>query len=125
MMVFDCFRGQPLASFAPTLANAAVLVEKTAAVEEFAQIDDWLALARQIGFVEIEVIDRSAETAHDLGRIHRMARRYFRLPAAVRSLSRRIAPRAMENVICGLLMPYTVGAGVHQYRSIVLEKPTP
>jgi arsenite methyltransferase len=123
MMVFDCFRGRALAKVSPALAKAAILVEKTAAVDEFAPIDDWRQLARSVGFVEIEVVDRSAETAHDLSRLYRMARRYFRLPAAVRMLSRRVAPRAMQNVVCGLLMPHTVGAGVHCYFSVVLEKP--
>jgi arsenite methyltransferase len=123
MMVFDCFRSRPLEAVSPQLAQAAVLVEKTAAVENFAVVDRWLHAANEIGFREIDVVDRSEETLYDLTRLYRMARRYFKLPAAARLLSKRIAPRALENVICGLLMPYTVGQGIHRYCSVVLEKP--
>jgi ubiquinone/menaquinone biosynthesis C-methylase UbiE len=123
MMVVDCFRAGPLHEVPEELARAARLVEKTAAVDEFAEISRWTDLARNAGFEVEEVVDRSHETAHDLTRLYRMARRFFKLPPFARSLSRRVAPRALQNVICGLLMPYTVGEGVHRYMSAILIKP--
>lgn len=123
MMVIDCFRAGPLGELAPDLARAAVLVEKTAAVDAFSEIGVWLEMANSIGFSTKEAIDRSAETTHDLTRLYRMARRFFRLHPVARHLTRRVAPRALQNVICGLLMPYTVGEGAHRYMSVVLAKP--
>ncbi len=123
MMVIDCFRAGPLDSLSADLARAAVLVEKTAAVDEFAEISPWADLARAVGFDVHELVDRSSETSYDLTRLYRMARRFFKLPPIARSLSRRVAPRALQNVICGLLMPYTVGQGFHRYLSVLLTKP--
>lgn len=123
MMVIDCFRAGPLHEVSEELARAALLVEKTAAVDNFAEIGHWTDLARSLGFEVEEVVDRSAETTHDLARLYRMARRFFKLPPFARSLSRRVAPRALQNVICGLLMPYTVGQGFHRYLSVTLAKP--
>lgn len=123
MMVIDCFRAGPLAQFGDHLARAAVLVEKTAAVHQFATIGPWTDMARQMGFEVASVVDHSNETTHDLARLYRMAQRFFKLSPLARSLSRRVAPRAMQNVICGLLMPYTVGQGIHRYLKVVLEKP--
>ena len=123
MMVVDCFRAGPLHEVSEELARAALLVEKTAAVDRFAEIGPWTDLARSVGFELKELVDRSTETSHDLARLYRMARRFFKLPPFARSLSRRVAPRALQNVICGLLMPYTVGQGIHRYMSAIIAKP--
>lgn len=123
LMVIDCFRNAPLDSFDPLLARGAVLVEKTAAVDSFAVIKPWLQLAESIGFQEIEVVDRSSETAYDLTRLYQLAQRFFNMSPVAKLLRHAMPPLAQENAICGLLMPYTVGLGVHGYYSIVLEKP--
>jgi hypothetical protein len=123
MMVVDCFRDGPLEGVSADLAQAAVLVEKTAAVDAFSEIGPWSELARGIGFEVEAVVDRSQETTYDLTRLYRMARRFFKLPPIARTLSRRVAPRALQNVVCGLLMPYTVGYGFHRYLTVVLAKP--
>jgi hypothetical protein len=33
-----------------------------------------------------------------------------------------LGARLLENAVCGLLMPFTVGNGVHGYYAIVVEK---
>ncbi|QDU55970.1 class I SAM-dependent methyltransferase [Aeoliella mucimassa] len=123
MMVIDCFRNQPLESFDAPLQQAARLVEKTAAVDAFAVMDSWQAMATSLGFSLVSVVDRSADTATDLARLYRLSRRFFNMSLAVKLIRRTMPPLAVENAICGLLMPYTVGYSAHGYYSVVLEKP--
>lgn len=123
LVVIDCFRRLPLEEFDSELALAAALVEKTAAVDHFAVLPDWLELAKRIGFSQVTVVDRSNETSHDLERLYRLSRRFFKMSIAVRVAKKVMPPLAVENTICGLLMPYTVGHDVHVYCEAVLEKP--
>ncbi|MGI9456872.1 MAG: methyltransferase domain-containing protein [Aeoliella sp.] len=123
MLVIDCFRNELLENLEEDLRRAALLVEKTAAVDAFALIGEWRELCESIGFHVRDVCDRSAETARDLARLYQMARRFFKMSLAVKVIRRAMPPLAVENAICGLLMPYTVGHGAHGYYSIVLEKP--
>ena len=123
MMVIDCFRNQELASFADDLQRAALLVEKTAAVDAFAVVEPWLEMAQSIGFCVNDCTNRSHETARDLKRLYQLARRFFRMSLAVKLIQRAMPQLALENSVCGLLMPFTVGHEVHGYYSIVLEKP--
>jgi len=124
LVVIDCFRNGPLDAFDTDLARAALLVEKTAAVDAFAEIDSWRAMVQDVGFNVLDATDRSHETARDLARLYKLARRFFKMSAAVKLIRRAMPPLAMENSVCGLLMPYTVGHGLHGYYSIVLEKTT-
>lgn len=123
MMVIDCFRNQPLDALTTDLGEAAVLVEKTAAVDGFAQIDEWREMADGVGFRLVDCTDRSHETARDLRRLYRLARRFFKMSLAVKLIRRAMPKLAMENAVCGLLMPYTVGHEAHGYYTLVLEKP--
>lgn len=123
MLVIDCFRNAPLESLDDNLKTAARLVEKTAAVDAFAVVDDWKQLVCELGFELQSVTDHSAETATDLSRLYRLSRRFFKMSQAVKLIRRTMPALAMENAVCGLLMPFTVGLGAHGYYSIVLEKP--
>ena len=123
LVVVDCFRGGPLGEYSDEQRQAALLVEKATAVNEFAILDDWIALCASLGFRLVESTDHSAETRQNLARLHRLAERFFKLPRAVASLARVFPRRLLENAACGLMMPYTVGCGVHVYCSAVLEKP--
>lgn len=123
MVVIDCFRSAPLESFPAELQRAALLVEKTAAVDAFAEFHGWTRMVKSLGFNILDATDRSHETAIDLARLYRLARRFFKMSAAVRLIRRAMPPLAMESSVCGLLMPYTVGHGAHAYYSMVLEKP--
>lgn len=123
MMVIDCFRNAPLNTFDDDMQRAAVLVEKTAAVDAFAEVDSWKEMVRTVGFDIMVSTNRSSETARDLARLYKLGRRFFKMSAAVKLIRRAMPPLAMENSVCGLLMPYTVGQGAHGYYSFVLEKP--
>ncbi len=123
MLVIDCFRKQPLVEFDEELQQAAGLVEKTAAVDAFALLADWQRMVEQVGLEIVNITDRSAETCRDLARLYRLASRFFKMSVAVKLIRRAMPGLALENAVCGLLMPYTVGYGAHGYYSIVLEKP--
>jgi SAM-dependent methyltransferase len=121
-IVIDCFRKSAIEKYDPDLQLAARLVEKTMAVEEFAVLDDWLACARNYGFEVVETIDFSQAISHNLARFYSLSRRFFKMPLAARAFLKAFPPRLIENAISGMLMPYTVGSGVHQYYLITLEK---
>lgn len=123
MMVIDCFRNRPLDEMSDEVREAVLLVEKTAAVDAFAVIDEWKDMAADVGFEVAECTDRSAETARDLARLYRLARRFFKMSLAVKMIRRAMPTLAIENAVCGLLMPHTVGCGAHGYYTITLQKP--
>ncbi|MEN1680613.1 MAG: methyltransferase domain-containing protein [Planctomycetota bacterium] len=121
LVVIDCFRAAPLETLDAPLQRAARLVERTTAVEGFRCVGDWIETAGRAGLQLVETRDLSAETSDNLARLHRLAKRYFKMPAAFRALTKAFPKRMMENGICGLLMPYTVGFGAHTYQAIVVE----
>lgn len=123
LVVIDCFRVRPIETYEPDLQRAMRLVEKTTAVDAFSVVDEWTLMAESAGLRLVEDRDLSADTRENLARLHSVARRFFRMPAAVRAMAKAFPPRLLENSICGLLMPYTVGAGAHTYRILVVEKP--
>ena len=123
MLVIDCFRNVPLHELEEDLREAVLLVEKTAAVNAFAEVQEWQQMVIGLGFEVVERHDRSAETARDLARLYRLARRFFKMSLAVKMIRRAMPTLALENAVCGLMMPYTVGAGAHGYYTITLEKP--
>lgn len=122
LVVIDCWRGGPLESFPPEVREAAQLVEKTTAVNAFSALSDWASMADEQGMKLVMQIDHSAETEQNLARLYRLARRFFRMPRAARAIARAFPPLLLENAVCGLLMPYTVGHGAHAYATVVVEK---
>jgi ubiquinone/menaquinone biosynthesis C-methylase UbiE len=120
-VVIDCFRQSPLADYDLDIQLAARLVEKTMAVEEFAVRDDWLRVAEESGFRVCEQHDLSAAISHNLARFYSLSRRFFKMPLAARAFLKAFPPRLIENAISGLLMPFTVGSGVHRYYLLTLE----
>ncbi len=122
LLVIDCFRQSPLADYDPDIQLAARLVEKTMAVEEFAVLDDWLRVAEACGFRVCEQLDLSEQISHNLARFYSLARRFFKMPLAARAFLKAFPPRLIENAISGMLMPFTVGSGVHRYYLLTLEK---
>lgn len=129
LVVIDCFRRAPLETRNPTLEamdpalkQAAQLVEKTTAVDAFRVTNQWIAMADAAGLRLVQEIDLSAETEKNLARLHSLARRFFGMPLTAGAMATAFAPRLLENAVCGLLMPYTVGFGAHAYCMIVVEK---
>ncbi|TWU25649.1 class I SAM-dependent methyltransferase [Bythopirellula polymerisocia] len=122
LIVIDCFRDAPLETYDTNLQLAARLVEKTMAVEEFAVCDDWLQQAQEEDLSLIELQDLSSNISHNLARFYSLSRRFFKMPMAARAFLKAFPQRLLENSISGLLMPFTVGGGVHRYYMLTLEK---
>jgi ubiquinone/menaquinone biosynthesis C-methylase UbiE len=122
LLVVDCFRQRPFDQLSPDLQLAARLVEKTTAVGEFAIVDQWFRLVETLGFRVLESRNETAFVVHNLERFYRMARGLFDDPALVDALRQTVPPLLLQNAICGLLMPFTVGGGTHGYYSIALER---
>jgi len=123
LIVIDCFRPAPLDSFDDDLQLAARLVEKTMAVDQFMELADWIDLAQSTGFRLLEQNDLSASISHNIARFYSLSRRFFKMPRAARAFLSAFPRRLLENAISGLLMPFTVGDGVHGYYLCVLERP--
>ncbi|MEM6329376.1 MAG: class I SAM-dependent methyltransferase [Planctomycetota bacterium] len=122
LVVVDCFRRAPLDRYDAPTQRAARLVEKATAVDAFAVVDDWIATAAGVGLQLVEARDLSGRTRQNLARLHGLASRFFGLPLAARAMTRAFPAKLLENSVCGLLMPYTVGGGAHTYQAITVEK---
>jgi ubiquinone/menaquinone biosynthesis C-methylase UbiE len=122
LLVVDCFRRRSLDELSPDLQLAARLVEKATAVDEFAVIDQWVGLVGSLGFRVLESLDETAFVTGNLERFYRLARGLFEDPALTDALRQTVPPLLLQNAICGLLMPFTVGGGAHGYYSIALER---
>lgn len=122
LIVIDCFRRDSLKPYDENLQLAAKLVEKTMAVDQFAQLDAWLDHAAEEGLALMEQLDLSAEISHNLARFYSLSRRFFKMPLAARAFLKAFPQRLLENAISGMLMPFTVGSGLHRYMLLTLEK---
>lgn len=122
LVVIDCFRNRPLEEFDDQLQLAALLVEKTTAVDAFSVVDGFVELAESAGFSTLKRTDLDDAVAHNLERLYGLARRFFNMRAGVWAMKKTFGTRLLENAICGLLMPFTVGNGVHGYYSLSFEK---
>ena len=123
LLVIDCFRGEASDPQCAELELAARLVEKTMAVEKFVGLGEWFVMAKEIGFADMETMNLSSDISHNLARFHRLARRFLKMPKAARAFLKAFPPRLLQNSISGLLMPFTVGSGVHQYHFCELNVP--
>jgi ubiquinone/menaquinone biosynthesis C-methylase UbiE len=122
LVVVDCFRRQSLDSLDADLKLAALLTEKTAAVDAFTVVNKWIEVATRTGFRVLEANDDSALVLHNLARLFRLARRFFEDGVVAENMLQVFPPLLVQNAICGLLMPFTVGGGVHGYYSLALER---
>jgi arsenite methyltransferase len=123
MTLFDGFRGSDL-SFQPEEIQTAVhLVELTMAVPRFPTLDEWLDLARSVGFVVVATDDLSDAIMPNLEKFQVLARGFYKYPGLSRQFIRLLSPSLVKNSVAGLLMPFTVSSGAQRYHKVVLEKP--
>jgi len=122
MIVVDCLRSGPTARLDASLQLATLLVEKTLAVDAFVEVDDCLAFAERLGLRRLKNVDLGRAIAPNLNRLHKMALRFFTSRLANRSFAKAFPPMLLENAICGLLMPFTVGSGAHRYLATAWER---
>jgi len=123
IIFFDGFRQPGFSNQSEDTKLATQLVEASMAIEKPWLIDDWLVLAREVGFLEIKVDDISAAIMPNLAKFQFLARGYFKFPKLSRVILKVIPANLVKNSIAGLLMPFTITAGAEAYYLIILERP--
>jgi ubiquinone/menaquinone biosynthesis C-methylase UbiE len=121
-IVIDGFRKKPSEAITADEQKAAILVEKTMAVEKGLTLDEFLNLARHAGFTGQEYQDLSDAIMPNLKRLEGLARKFFRFPFLARRTAKLLPPYLVKNTIAGLLMPTTVSNGIHGYFVVNLTK---
>ena len=122
-VLFDHFRKPGFEQREVDVQTASKLVERALAYCQLWVVDTWLAVAREIGFTEIEVRDLSDATMPHLKTLQTFARAFFKYPRLARAILRFVPPLTLGSLVAGLLMPFTVRAGAHGYYMIVLGRP--
>lgn len=120
---FDGYRKVELDKLDDNLKLATRLVEVAMAISQPWIITDWLHLAQKTGFEILSVSDLSVAIMPNLLRFQRLAKGYFKFPVISRILAKILPLNLLKNSIAGLLMPFTIEAGVHGYYNIVLKRP--
>ena len=118
----DCFRKVQLDGQPAEMQLAAQLVERVTAVNQFPLIQHWHDAARQLGY-NVQAIDElTMSVGPNLERLYGLARRFFNMSSGLWAMKKVFPPLLLQNAVCGLLAPFTFGAGVHGYYSLVMEK---
>lgn len=121
-VLYDGFRQVGFESLHDNLIQAAILTEKSLAVNRVNEIDDWLKIASKTGFKLKVKADLSQNIMPNLCRLQILARRYFENPLLAKIFLKLFSQNAMMNCISALLMPFTVYNKAHGYYKIILEK---
>jgi ubiquinone/menaquinone biosynthesis C-methylase UbiE len=121
-LLYDGYKGEKFDNLSENLKTAAMLTEKSMAVNYFEKIDTWTSTATEIGFKIKIVSDQSEPIRPNLERCQRWARRYYK-NTFLSKMFIRVLPKGMIiNSIAGLLMPFTVYNNAHRYYKIIIEK---
>ena len=104
------------------LKKAAILSEKSMAVNSSLTIDEWLKIAVETRFKVISCENISEAIMPTLGRFQKLARSYFKYPLLSKILLGLFPREMIMNSIAGLLMPVTVHNRAQGYYKIILEK---
>lgn len=121
-VLYDGFRQAGFERLPDNLIKAAILAEKSLAVNGFAKIDTWLKLAEQAGFRVKVKQDLSQAIMPNLARLQLLARKYFEFPVLSKIFLKLFSENAMRNCIAVFLMPFTFHNKAHCYYKIILEK---
>lgn len=121
-VLYDGFRQVDFEILPGNLIQAAILTEKSLAVNRANKIDDWLKIASKKGFKLKVKADLSQTIMPNLCRLQLLARRYFENPLLARIFLKLFSQNAMMNCISALLMPFTVHNKAHAYSKIILKK---
>ena len=97
-------------------------VELAVAIYQGIHLQDWLALAKTIGFRVVEGNDLSQRTIYGLTRFHKMAAPYFKFPLLAKSVNLFIPKELQAYAIAAYLFKYSMERGLQVYSEITLEK---
>jgi ubiquinone/menaquinone biosynthesis C-methylase UbiE len=123
LIVVDAWQTAACDQLSPLVQKAANLAQQSMAVGKPWKLNEWLQLAKRVGFIQEFDKDFTAAIMPNLFRFEHMATRYFAHPHLARIAARILPSRLLQNAIAGYLMPLTVDAGAHTYRMVVLRRP--
>lgn len=121
-VLYDGFRQTGFENLPENLIRAAILTEKSLAVEGFERIDQWLQMAEKAGFKLKAKKDLSQDVMPTLGKLQLLSRKYFEFPFLSKMFLKLFPQDMMMNTIAVLLMPFTMQNKAHCYYKIILEK---
>jgi ubiquinone/menaquinone biosynthesis C-methylase UbiE len=121
-VLFDGFRKPEFSNFTPDQKTAAQLTELAMAVGKPWQIDHWLEIVQSVGFTVNMVKDISQAIMPNLMRFQFLASGFFKSPMMSKAILNLLPDYLVQNAIAGLLMPFTVTAGLQGYYKIVLTR---
>ena len=122
-VLYEGFRQVGFNKLPTNLKKAAVITEKSMAVNRFEQLDIWLEIAQEVGFKVSIQVDLSKSIMPNLARLQSLSRKYFKYPFLSKSILLFLPRNMVMNSIAGMLMPFTVYNKAHCYQKIILEKP--
>lgn len=122
LIVFDGFRMDDFNLAERDMKIAAKLSELSMAVNQGVEIRRWLELANENDLKLLELRDISNAIVPNLIRFQILAGGFFKYPLISKILIKLLPINLVKNSIAGLLMPFTIKAGVQKYLNIILEK---
>ncbi len=121
-IVFDGYRKTNINKLPQNLKTAAILVEKSMAVNQGATINTWVKTAQQVGFKVIVKEDLTYATMQTWEKFQKLASFYFKFPTFAKITTKIFDTLLLQNAIAATLAPLTIKAGVHGYYKVVLQK---
>lgn len=121
-ILYDGFRTKDFDKLSDLQKKSASLIEKTMAVNNGHNIDEWLNIAKSIGFEVTKNDDISLAIMPNLKRFYRLARKYFKYNLLSKLILAVMPKNLIKNTIAGLLMPFSIMQKAQSYNRIVLTK---
>ena len=121
-VLYDGFRRSNFEMLPDNLKKAAIVIEKSLAVDRFEKVDCWIKTAEEEGFALKVKDDLSRAIMPNLARLQIWALRYFSNYHLSKILLGVFKKHTLLNCAAVLLMPITLHNGAHGYYNIVLEK---
>ena len=122
-MIFDLFEprpGEEMTDFEKFVSNVVLASMRVTGSGQY--IGDMRSFLREAGFNEPEFEDLTDAIRPSLKRLERIAGKYFRHPALVKTMRAFISDDATMNGIAGWLIVLSVEK-IHGYCRLVAEKP--
>lgn len=121
-ILYEGFRTKTFNNLTSTQKKSASLIEKTMAVNNGHNIEEWLEIAKTKGFKVMMNDDISSAIMPNLKRFHRLARKYFKYYFLSKTILAIMPKNLIKNTVAGLLMPFSIMQNVQSYNRIILTK---
>ncbi|MBK8304194.1 MAG: class I SAM-dependent methyltransferase [Chloracidobacterium sp.] len=120
LIIFDGFRSSEQSDNAE-LEQAATLAEAAMSVPKSPEVLAFCECFENVGFQLCENEDLSEAVMPNLVRLSDFAKGFFKFPALTKTLLHVFPRGLLRNAVAGILMPITVGSGIHSYRRLIFS----